>query len=123
MILKSALMCLALTVYYEARGEPEIGQYAVTEVVMNRVIDRKLTVCEVIKQPKQFSWVSTWNHKIPSGQDWDKSVKIAETVLNGKTTNYSNNALYFRHKGVKGRMASSIIIGNHIFYRTSKGKA
>lgn len=119
MILKSALMCLALTVYYEARGEPEIGQFGIAEVVMNRANERNLNICQVIKQPKQFSWLNTWNHKIPSGQDWDKSVNIAETVLNGKTTKYTNGALFFRHKSIKGRVASSIVIGNHKFYKHS----
>lgn len=119
MILKSALMCLALTVYYEGRGESQIGQLAITEVVVNRASERNLTICQVIKQPKQFSWYTTWNHKIPSGQDWNKSVNIAETVLNGKTTNYTNGALFFRHKSIKGRVASSIVIGNHKFYKHS----
>lgn len=119
MILKSALMCLALSIYYEGRGEPEIGQFSIAEVVMNRANERNLNICQVIKQPKQFSWVTTWNHKIPSGQDWNKSVNIAETVLNGKTTNYTGGALYFRHKSIKGRVASSIVIGNHKFYKHS----
>lgn len=119
MILKSALMCLALTIYHEGRGEPEVGQLAIAEVVINRASERNLNICQVIKQPKQFSWYTTWNHKIPSGQDWNKSVNIAETVLNGKTTNYTNGALFFRHKSIKGRVASSIVIGNHKFYKHS----
>ncbi|MCK4867057.1 MAG: cell wall hydrolase, partial [Alphaproteobacteria bacterium] len=31
------LECLALNVYFEARGEPREGQVAVAHVVMNRV--------------------------------------------------------------------------------------
>jgi len=54
MILKSALMCLALTVHFESRGEPIKGQYAVAEVVMNRAEKRNLTVCQVVKQKGQF---------------------------------------------------------------------
>ena len=34
------LTCLALNVYYEARGEPAAGRYAVAEVTMNRVASR-----------------------------------------------------------------------------------
>ena len=33
--------CLALTVYFEARGEPDDGKRAVAHVVMNRVSDRR----------------------------------------------------------------------------------
>lgn len=116
-MVKTALLCLALTIYAEARGEPEKGQYAVAEVVMNRANERNLTVCQVINEKGQFSWVPNWNGKIPKGYAWDKSVTIAEATLNGKTTHYSNDATYFRHKGIKGRVPSPTVIGNHIFYR------
>jgi N-acetylmuramoyl-L-alanine amidase len=35
-----SLDCLARNVYYEARGEPSAGQYAVAEVTMNRKASR-----------------------------------------------------------------------------------
>ena len=55
-----AELCLALAVYHEARGEPLIGQKAVAEVVMNRVASDRFpdTICGVVMQPKQFSFVS-----------------------------------------------------------------
>ncbi len=34
---KRELECLALTIYFEARGEPDEGKLAVGHVVMNRV--------------------------------------------------------------------------------------
>lgn len=45
-------MCLALTVYYEARSEPVRGQYKVAEVVMNRVKSDNYpdTICKVMEQ-------------------------------------------------------------------------
>ena len=33
------LFCLSLILYHEARGEPRVGQLAVAEVVLNRVVD------------------------------------------------------------------------------------
>src|SRR5437773_4093390 len=41
------LACLARNVYFEARGEPAAGQYAVAEVTMNRKASRRFprTVC------------------------------------------------------------------------------
>jgi spore germination cell wall hydrolase CwlJ-like protein len=33
------LECLAVAVFFEARDQPITGQYAVAEVVMNRVAD------------------------------------------------------------------------------------
>ena len=50
--------CLALNIYHEARGERVEGQIAVAHVTMNRVNHEKWpsTICEVVYQPKQFSW-------------------------------------------------------------------
>lgn len=46
------LECLALTIYFEARGEPDQGKLAVGHVVMNRaahsLFPRK--VCQVVQQ-------------------------------------------------------------------------
>src|SRR5919106_4678476 len=52
------LDCLARNVYYEARGEPIAGQYAVAEVTMNRKASPRYpkTVCEVVYQKEAFSW-------------------------------------------------------------------
>ena len=60
-MIKTALLCLALTVYFEARGEPEHGQYAVAEVVMNRVEQRDATVCSIVYAPNQFVWTKHYN--------------------------------------------------------------
>lgn len=110
-------MCLALTVFFEARGEPEIGQIAVAEVVVNRAEAKNTSICSVIKEKGQFSWVSRWNGNMPTGAAWEKSVTIAQATLNGRTTNYTKGALYFRHKSIKGKVAYPIVIGNHVFYR------
>ena len=37
----SELRCLAEAIYFEARGEPLIGQYAVGEVIINRVLSKE----------------------------------------------------------------------------------
>ena len=46
------LTCLARNVYFEARGEPTAGQYAVAEVTMNRKASGRYsdTVCGVVYQ-------------------------------------------------------------------------
>src|SRR5262249_33670370 len=57
--------CLALTVYHEARGEPELGKEAVAHVVVNRSHDPRfpLRLCDVVWQDRgplgedcQFTW-------------------------------------------------------------------
>src|SRR5712691_9885631 len=46
------LTCLARNVYFESRGEPLAGQYAVAEVTMNRTVSGRYpaTVCGVVYQ-------------------------------------------------------------------------
>lgn len=45
-------LCLAQAIYHEARGEPEDGQWAVAEVILNRVADRHYpaSICGVVFQ-------------------------------------------------------------------------
>lgn len=53
------LYCLAMNIYFEARAESQAGQYAVADVVLNRVQDRRYpdSVCAVIKEgPIRESW-------------------------------------------------------------------
>ena len=53
------LYCLAQNVYFEAKSEPLAGQYAVADVVLNRVNDTRYpnTICEVVKEgPIKESW-------------------------------------------------------------------
>ena len=53
------LYCMAMNIYFEARAEPLAGQYAVADVVLNRVQDTRYpdTICEVIKDgPIRESW-------------------------------------------------------------------
>ena len=49
--------CMALNIYYEARGSSMADQVAVSDVVLNRVRDTRYpnTVCEVVKQGHQDS--------------------------------------------------------------------
>lgn len=59
----TSLMCLAVAVFFEARGETTMGQYAVAEVVMNRVEDPRYpdTVCEVVFEDSQFSFTEHYS--------------------------------------------------------------
>lgn len=49
--------CLYMTVYGEARGESPLGQELVANIILNRVESNSYpnTICEVVKQPYQFS--------------------------------------------------------------------
>jgi spore germination cell wall hydrolase CwlJ-like protein len=61
-------MCMALNIYYESRSDNLAGQYAVADVVLNRVHDDRYpnTVCEVITQgPVKESWKTKQDPDLP----------------------------------------------------------
>lgn len=122
MILSNALFCLAMTVYYEARGEPAKGQIAVAHVVLNRAAATEYPddICSVVFDKHQFSWT---NEKVskPKGQAWIKSIAIARAAMDGSWPDPTRGAKHFH--SIKIAPAWSFgrhrpqRIGNHIFYR------
>jgi len=53
------LFCMAQNIYFEARSDNLIGQYAVADVVLNRVYDTRYpnTICKVVYEgPTSESW-------------------------------------------------------------------
>ena len=51
-MLFESLVCTAIAVYFEARGEPSEGQLAVAHVIQNRIEDARYpdNACAVVKQ-------------------------------------------------------------------------
>jgi spore germination cell wall hydrolase CwlJ-like protein len=117
------LECLARNVYFEARGEPLAGQFAVAEVTMNRKASRlfRRTVCGVVYEKSAFSWTDHRTLPEPAGEEWERAQKVAEAVYYGKYAPVLDGALYFHATYVnpdwaqeKRRIAR---IGAHVFYR------
>lgn len=77
-------VCLATTVYLEARSEPQIGQMAVAEVAMRRRESGRWgkTVCDVVRSPGQFA-LSTTNaaYALTNPNAWSKAWAIAGRVI------------------------------------------
>jgi N-acetylmuramoyl-L-alanine amidase len=119
-----SLDCLARNVYYEARGEPAAGQYAVAEVTMNRKASPRYpkTVCEVVYQKEAFSWTLQRALEAPAGEAWLRAAQVAEDVywrrrpptLQGNVTHF--HATYVRPEWANERQRVARI-GNHVFYR------
>ena len=132
------LHCLALNIYFEARGEEPDGQFAVAEVVMNRVnhFDYPNTICGVVKAGQYRSWDDTmpikdrcafhWycdrlSDKINDKKAYKKALNIAKEIL--YNTDYkivTNYALFYHADYMTPYWAdeSKFItsIGNHVFY-------
>jgi spore germination cell wall hydrolase CwlJ-like protein len=127
------LTCLALNVYYEARGEPTAGQYAVAEVTMNRKASPSYpaTVCAVVFQKSwdpirrryvaAFSWTELGKLAEPSGEEWERARRVAEAVYYETHKPAMQGALFFHATYVKPEWAKDkqrvARIGRHIFYR------
>ena len=84
MILNTALTCLALNIYHEARSEPLYSQVAVAQVTLNRVSNPNYpsTVCGVVTQKGQFSWY--WDGLSDKPKEplaWKRSVALADLIL------------------------------------------
>jgi spore germination cell wall hydrolase CwlJ-like protein len=125
-ILATALTCLALNVYHEARGEPFLGQVAVAQVTINRVESPLYpdTVCDVVLQPHQFSWTGDGRSDRPLDQRaWKEALSVADMVLNYglRVAEVEDDALHYHAAGVdpswSAELAALTRIGNHRFYR------
>lgn len=124
-MIESALLCLAVNAYHEARGEPFQGQVAVSQVVLRRAGHDERKVCAVIRKPAQFSWVSRRPGKIRDMAAWQKAVAAAKVAMiwskGANVVDYSNGADHYHASHVKPKWArvyrKTAAIGEHIFYR------
>ncbi|MEO5622079.1 MAG: cell wall hydrolase [Dokdonella sp.] len=77
-------VCLATTVYLEARSESQVGQMAVAEVAMRRrdAGHWGSTVCTVVRAPNQFAITTTnTNFKLDNPDAWRKAWTIAARAI------------------------------------------
>ncbi len=73
-------LCLATTVYLEARDQSELGQRAVAEVALRRRDSGYWgnDVCSVVKAPKQFApTLVAPSTRLDSPEAWEKAVSVA----------------------------------------------
>lgn len=127
------LRCLAENIYFEARGEPLQGQYAVAEVTMNRLASPHYpdTICEVVHDTRwdairrrlvaHFSWTGLKLRSEPKGPAWDQAMEVATAVYDKAYMPVVPHALFFHATSVRPSWAKTkrvvAKIGNHIFYR------
>lgn len=134
---ESELKCLATAIYFEARGEPEEGQIAVAQVVLNRVKNPTYpnTVCGVVYQNKskrnrcQFSFACDGRaDRITDKSAWEQAEALAKKSVEEQATTFLEevgaathyHATYVRPRWA-GRMNQTDKIGRHIFYNTRRG--
>lgn len=128
------LECLVAAIFFEARDQPIEGQFAVAEVVMNRVESPRWpdNVCDVVYQRKQFSFTHDGmsdnplkylnNHLEKQAYQTAKDVALEVDLGNriGLTSTHYHrvdvNPNWNRYYDKDGK------IGEHIFYTAVDGK-
>ena len=135
-----ALVCLATAIYFEARGEPTVGQMAVGQVIMSRVADYRYpdNVCDVVKEGYYYSWnpeipipdkcqFSFWcdgkDETITDQEAYTHAEDIAWGLLEGDlniidlTDGATHYHAWWVHPSWTDMFTRTVRIDNHIFYR------
>lgn len=116
--------CMAENIIYEAGNQGIRGGIAVAQITFNRANSRhfKNTICGVIYQKSQFSWVKL--HKKPKydNMQYREAWIIAVNVMQQKVILPElKDALYYHadyaSPSWKDKMIKVAVIKNHIFYK------
>lgn len=124
-----ALQCLTTAIYYEAASEPDDGQRAVAQVVLNRVRHPAFpaTVCGVVFQGSeksgcQFSFACDGAMaRIPSRTAWARAARVAEAALAGSVFAPVGMATHYHTYAVTPSWNRGLVMtgvyGAHFFHR------
>jgi hypothetical protein len=125
-----ALNCLTQAVYYEAAREPELGQEAVAQVVLNRVRHPAYpkSVCGVVYQGAaratgcQFTFTCDGSMRFaPQPALWRRAQDVATRALAGYVDKQVGSATHYHAQYVAPYWAPTLVkmtqVGQHIFYR------
>lgn len=125
----AALKCLTQAIYYEAANEPETGQRAVAQVVLNRVKHPAFpnTICGVVYQGSQrvtgcqFTFTCDGSlARVPLPALYRRAERISREAMSGRVAPEVGNSTNYHADYVVPYWASSLDklaqIGRHIFY-------
>ncbi len=125
-----AEQCLTAAIYYEAASEPDGGQRAVAQVVLNRVAHPSYpnTVCGVVYQGSerrtgcQFSFTCDGSlARVPSRFFWERAANVARSALAGYVYAPVGLATHYHTIAIYPYWAPSLsflgTIGAHRFYK------
>ena len=124
-----AILCLTQAIYYEAALEPDAGQAAVAQTVLNRMRHPAFpkSICGVVyegsSQPGcQFSFACDGaRSRAPMAPFWQRAKAVAERAVNGFVQPDVGAATHYHADYVFPRWGPTLVkitqIGAHIFYR------
>jgi len=122
--------CLSEALYFEARGETVKGQFAVAEVILNRVKSTQYpgTVCAVVKQGTgrkyqcQFTYTCDgYKDVVAEHKAYERVSKVARVAIDGTANPLTDGATHYHNLTVRPAWARTFKktaqIGVHLFYR------
>lgn len=122
--------CLTEALYFEARGESVKGQFAVAEVILNRVASARFpnSTCKVVNQGTgqrfrcQFTYTCDGRKEvIRDHAAWDQVGKVARILIGGAERSITDGATHYHTKRVRPSWSRTftrtVTIGAHHFYR------
>ncbi len=124
-----ALLCLTTAIYYEAASEPDDGQAAVAQVILNRARQTTFpgTVCGVVYQGSekrgcQFSFACDGAlARVPMKAAWDRARRVAARALAGYVFPGVGMATHYHTYAVTPSWNRSLVMtgvyGAHFFHR------
>lgn len=127
---------LTACLWAEARREPDGGQQAVCNVILNRLKKgMAASIRGVILNPKQFSWTDpgeinfkkVFTAKTDNPESWGRAWRIAQMALANMLEDLSKNADHYLNVELTKRIRGgtlpnwvdlnkvTVVIGNHTF--------
>jgi N-acetylmuramoyl-L-alanine amidase len=140
------IKCLAVTIFGEARGEPEQGMLAVGYTAANRAVNK--TVCGVVLAPMQYSVfnenpelraaamslkIIPKHDNIIDAKAWKQSLRVAQVVIQKEVPDPTNGATHYLSPDLMKELGYQYplwskqfklvaIINNHRFYKQPEKK-
>ncbi len=122
--------CMTEALYFEARGEPIRGQYAVAEVILNRVDHKEYpnNICDVVYQNAhrhlacQFTYACDGlPETVTDRAMWERLSRISRIMMDGADRPLTSGATHYHATYVNPNWARvyprTASIGQHRFYR------
>lgn len=132
--------CLTRNAYYEAKGDSQMSQIAVTHVVLNRLNDPKFPkkACEVVYQKNksehsnsvvcQFSWYcdKRMMGRVVDPLGWEESYKAVEKAVKiyyQRGVDVTEGSTFYHANYVNpgwNRLEKVTTIGSHVYYKVNE---
>lgn len=122
--------CLTEALYFEARGESVKGQFAVAEVILNRVDHSRFpnSICGVVNQGTgkkyqcQFTYTCDGRAEVVhEPKAYENVGKVAKAMIDGAPRNLTSGATHYHTTAVNPKWAKrfqrTANIGVHRFYK------